>query len=207
MTDGVRQVSLTEDEVVAIAAIVRREWPTPFVSRRIVDADAAARSAERGALSLVVRRLAVEVDGSLDLAEGLRVLVDGFNPDEFVAVYRGPADEPATPAVPVVYVHMSDSDDVLVEVESGTGVRVLALADRAEVVQQLVAVAHSAFDTSSTAVHLAVVHDGRADVVTASTGKVTDFLVAGSDTQKLGHTLFWDDSRVADLFHCTPARS
>ena len=76
MTDPSKVLLLTDDEVVAIAALLGVPWPTPFTVAGRIDREVVEAMVQRGTTSLLVRELATAATGAVELGAVVRSYLD-----------------------------------------------------------------------------------------------------------------------------------
>ena len=125
MTDPSKVLLLTDDEVVAIAALLGVPWPTPFTVAGRIDREVVEAMVHRGTTSLLVRELATAATGSVELGAVVRSYLDPMLANAHVTMFHCAVDNPDKALGGIVHMHRCD-DDVIVEAVAAGGLRQLS---------------------------------------------------------------------------------
>lgn len=171
-------LALTDDELVAVATLRHGGWPTRIDLRDIAtptaaDADASAR---RGARSLLARGLLAMTDGRAVLSDEVSDPLKRMSGTHHVVVNPGRDAGPETALYPRLYIHPDVDGEVVVELDSGDGIRGVTTMSDATVADHLTTTARSVFRREQSGdrpvLHLARVHPDGVELTVVSPGEI-----------------------------------
>ena len=125
MSDPSKVLLLTDDEVVAIAALLGVPWPTPFTVAGRIDRAVVEDMVHRGTTSLLVREFATAATGSVELGAVVRSYLDPMLANAHLTMFHCAVDNPDKALGGIVHMHRCD-DDVIVEAVAAGGLRQLS---------------------------------------------------------------------------------
>lgn len=125
MSDSSNVLLLTDDEVVAVAALRGVPWPTPFTVAGHVDREVVEAMVQRGTTSLLVRELATAAAGSVKTGAVVRSYLDPMLAGDHVTMFHCAGDNPDRALGGIVHMHRAEGE-VIVEAVAAGGLRQLS---------------------------------------------------------------------------------
>lgn len=197
-------LTLTTDEVVAVAALHEKPWPTPFAlaDSAAITADDARATVRRGARSLVVRGLLAMTDGRAVLADEVVMPLSRMDSGCHVVVYPARGGELTDALYPLLYVHPGDDGQSVVELDAGDGIRGITTMATSAVADHLRTTLRSVFRRQDAGdrpvVHVGTVRPDRREVTVIGPGEVTSMTVAPDGSTVHGGTSPFFDPALID---------
>ncbi|WP_299576215.1 hypothetical protein [uncultured Williamsia sp.] len=169
-------LAFTHDEVVAVASLRDSGWPTRIDLSDIGTPTAADAAARRGARSLLARGLLGMTVGRAELSHEVTMPLERMSDLRHVVVYPARSSDPTDALYPLLYVHPSVDGEVVVELDSGDGIRGVTTMSNATVADHLTTTARSVFRREQSGdrpvLHLARVHPDGVELTVVSPGEI-----------------------------------
>ena len=199
-------LAFTDDEVVAAASFREKGWPTPVALADNGDPtrDEAQAAVRRGARSLLARGLLAMTDGRAELSAEVTVPLERMSDLRHVVVYPARSSDPAHALYPLLYVHPAVDGEMVVELDSGDGIRGVTTMVTDAVADQLITTARSVFRREQSGdrpvLHLVRIHPDGAELSVVSPGEIViSTIEADGSSTPSAVTPFFDTAIIRAL--------